>query len=199
MHARTFTSSPRAAFHSSHSDFNRNRIHANIIFAFAQPLALTRSTVTLLQHGIGEPDFHSILTAHPSHILQTRAAARRPPSEVAQIFEIKTQCDFASLLQAAMAREDDRVLLHDDEDDLDGWELEDESDAQVIESPLSSLPSSRSSSPEPPTFDSNPVTTSQESPARRRTRRGGGKKRKRSERSKARGKEYAKKRKAEER
>lgn len=126
---------------------------------------------------------------------------------------IQTKTDFRQLVRNAMENEFSRVLDANDEDDLDGWELEDTpevclsgQDDNPFDGPLSSVPSSRSSSPLPSTAslihstNTNTASPSEASSVafeQQVTRRGQPKKRKRNNKTKARNKEYSKRRRME--
>lgn len=126
---------------------------------------------------------------------------------------LKTNCDFPALLQEAFRREQERVLDHGEEDDLDGWELESNADAAdpadahppAAASPSSAAPSASSPTPLPnvpapsmagPSSLANaPAQPALDQPTHRRTRRGGSSKRKRNAHAQERSKQYAKHRK----
>lgn len=94
-------------------------------------------------------------------------------------------------MEAAFERENARVLDEDDEDDLDGWELESEvdehEDAEALVQP--------SSSPLAPAVDAAEETAEASAADRKRTRRGGRKKRAANPHTQERQKAFNKKRK----
>ncbi|GJE98476.1 hypothetical protein PsYK624_147080 [Phanerochaete sordida] len=104
---------------------------------------------------------------------------------------IITKAALPELVRAAMEEEAVRVFDDEDEDELDGWDLELPEDAAAYDamyaplSPSSSTPTSRTSSPVPP-----PQTTS--NPSSGTKRKASGKKRSKSENDKARDKKKSK-------